>query len=97
MLRLLGAERQVIPAQAKLDRVAERGAADDFHLGAVAEAHLQQAAAKLTIPPDRDDGTAAADPERVQCTGLDRAAVIATGKVTGFLHGSAPLHLYLHP
>jgi len=49
--RLFGAEGQVISAQAELDGVTERGAADDFDSSAVAEAHLKESPAQFGIAP----------------------------------------------
>jgi hypothetical protein len=69
--RLLASQRKVIAAQTELDRIAQRRPADDFDLRAVAEAHLQQPAAKVGVATDVDDLAAATDAELAQGAGGD--------------------------
>jgi hypothetical protein len=83
---LIGTEGKMVAAEAELDRVTERGAADDFDLGAVAETHFEKPAAELSVATDGDDGSLAADADLVQGAGLDRPAVIAPREVTRLLH-----------
>jgi hypothetical protein len=83
---LLFAEGERVAAEAVLDRVAERGAADDFDGGAVAEAHLEEAAADVGVATDGDDAPTAADAEVVEAAGVDRTGMIARRKVAGLLH-----------
>src|SRR6185369_2818138 len=49
VLRLLIAQAQQVPAQAKFDGVAERRSSYQLHAGTVAESHLQEPAAHLAI------------------------------------------------
>lgn len=77
-LRLLVAEGKEIAAEAELDRIAERSAANDFDGRAVAEAHLEEPAAQFGVAPDRDDASAATYAQTVQRAGLRRTAVITT-------------------
>ena len=59
--RLLQTQRQVIAAQAELDRIAERGSTHHLDARAVTEAHLQQPTAHVGVAVDGDDAAAAAD------------------------------------
>jgi glycine cleavage system aminomethyltransferase T len=83
---LIGPKGEGIAAEAVLDRVAQRGAADDFNGGAVAEAHLEEAATDVGVAADGDDAPAAADAQVVEATGVDRTGMVARGKVAGLLH-----------
>src|SRR5262245_49367163 len=65
-LRLRIPQRETVSTQAELDWIAERSAAEDFHLGAVAEAHLEKPAAEIDVSPDGNDAPPAADAEAVQ-------------------------------
>jgi hypothetical protein len=66
MPRLFFPKGQMVPAQAELDRIAQRGAADNFYMSAVAEAHLQQPAPKLDIAANGQNAAAAADAKLVE-------------------------------
>ena len=84
--RLLISQRQVISAQSELDRIAQRRAADDFYMRAVAEAHLQQPATNVAVAADGNDKPAAADAQLVEGASLRGPAVITARKVTCLLH-----------
>ena len=70
MPRLFFPQGQMIPTQTKFNRITQRRSADDFHMRAIAEAHLQQPAAKLDIPADSENAASAADAELIQATGF---------------------------
>ncbi|HMB94643.1 MAG TPA: hypothetical protein VKK61_01255 [Tepidisphaeraceae bacterium] len=78
-LGLLIAKRETIATQAELDRIAHRGAADDFDVGAVAETHFEQSTAQILIAVDENDRTAAADPKAIEAARFRRTTMIATG------------------
>jgi D-arabinose 5-phosphate isomerase GutQ len=83
----------MIAAKTKLDRVAKRGAADDFNLNAVAESHFEQAATKVVIAADGDHASLAADAQLVQAAGIGRSAMIAGVLAASLFHGKAPITL----
>ena len=83
---LIRTEGERIATEAVLDRVAERGAVNDFDGGAVAEAHFEEAVADVGVAADGDDAPAAADAEVVKTTGVDRTGMVARRKVAGLLH-----------
>jgi hypothetical protein len=85
---LFVAERQVVAAQTKLNRISERGAADDFNFGAVAEPHLKKAAAKLGIASDGGDAALTANAHLIEAARFEGSRMIAGRKVTGFFHKS---------
>jgi hypothetical protein len=65
VLCLLLAEAQVIASQAEFDRIAQGSPADDFDLGPIAKAHLEQAATQVGIAPDGKHAAATPDPQLV--------------------------------
>jgi hypothetical protein len=77
-LRLFIAEGQEVSTQAELDWITEGCAANDLDGRTVAEAHLEQSAAKLGIAANGDNASAAADAQTVQRASLRRTAVITT-------------------
>jgi hypothetical protein len=83
---LIGTKRERVAAEAVFDGVAERGAADDFDGGAIAETHLEESATDVGVATDGDDASAAADAEVVEATGVDRTGMVARRKVAGLLH-----------
>jgi len=56
----------MIPAQAELNRIAQRRSADDFYVSAVAKAHFQQTPAKLDVAADGKNAASAADAKLVE-------------------------------
>jgi hypothetical protein len=58
-------EAQVVASQTKFDRVAHRGAANDFHTGAIAEAHLEEPAAKIGVASNGENAAPAPDAELI--------------------------------
>ncbi len=86
MPRLLIPERQVIPAQTKFNRIAQRCPADDLNTGAVAEAHLKESTAQFRVAANAYDAPFAADAQLIQRARLRRAVVIANTHVTGLVH-----------
>ena len=83
---LFVAEAQVVAAEAEFDRVTQGGSADDLDVGAVAEAHFQQASAEVGIAAHRKDAAAATHSKLVEPAGIGGAAVITGGKATCLLH-----------
>jgi hypothetical protein len=86
MLGLLGAEGEMVAAETELDGVAQWRPADDFHLRAVAEPHLQKPAAQLRFTADGDDESLAADPKLIEAARFEASRMIAGGKPAGFFH-----------
>src|SRR4051794_5784409 len=85
-LRLLVAEGEVVAAEFEFNRVAERGAADDFDADAVAEAHLEEPAAEFGVAADGHHLAAAADAELVQRARLGSRAAVTRDDPTCLLH-----------
>ena len=56
---------QVIASKPKFDRVAHGGSSDDFHARAVAEAHLEKAAAEVAISSNSENAAAAPNAELI--------------------------------
>lgn len=83
---LLIAEGKVIPADFEFDRIAHGRPANDFHLGAIAEAHFKQSSADFGVAAHGKHMPAAPDAELVQAAGVGRTAMIARRKSTSFLH-----------
>jgi hypothetical protein len=83
---LVRTQGERIPAEAVLDRVAERCAANDFDGRAVAEPHLEETTADVRVTADGNDAPATADAEVVQTTSVDRTGMVARRKVAGLLH-----------
>jgi hypothetical protein len=83
---LIGTEGQVVAAEAELDRVTQRSAANDFHLGPVAESHFQQPTANFGIAAHGKNGPLTANAELVEGAGFRRLTVIASRKFATFLH-----------
>jgi hypothetical protein len=84
--RLIGAKRQVIPAQAEFDWVAQRSPANDFHVGPVAETHFQQPTTHVSIASHGKNSSLATNAQLVEPARFRRLAVITGGKFTTFLH-----------
>src|SRR5439155_17694947 len=70
--RLFAAEREVVAAQAELDRISKGGPTDDLHRRTVHEAHLQQPAAQVGITTNVDDLAAAANAQLAQGASANR-------------------------
>lgn len=62
----------MISAHEKLDRIAQRGAADGLDADAGAESHFQQATAKLGVAADFGDLAAMSDVQFAQQAGAAR-------------------------
>jgi hypothetical protein len=75
-----------ITAKAKLDRITQRRAADDFNTRAIAKAHLQKPPPKLRIAPNRNHAPAATDAELIQPARFRWPGMVTTRKVTSLLH-----------
>jgi hypothetical protein len=88
--RLLVAKGQAVSAEPKLGRIAQWGTAEDFNLGAVAEAHFQQPATDIHIAANRDDPSPAPYPKTVQSACLHGTTVIAASQITCLLHCRLP-------
>jgi hypothetical protein len=76
----------MVAAEAELDWVSQRGAANDLDLRAVAESHFQQPAAKVVIAINGNHAAFAADAQLVQMAGIGSSAVIAGVVTAGLLH-----------
>jgi hypothetical protein len=87
MHRLIGPQGKVISTKAKFDRIAQGGPTNHFHIGTVAESHLQKPTANLRIPTNGEDRPLAADSELVQSARLGRLAVVTSRKFATLLHG----------
>ena len=67
LLRILQAERQLVSAQADLDRIAERRSLAQHDGGARRNAHIQQAAAQRALSVDGRYAAALANFQFIQC------------------------------
>jgi len=86
VLRLLVAQGKVIAAEAELDRVAEGRPADDLDGRAVAESHLEQAAADFGVAADGENHPLAANSKLVETARLGRPTVVTGCKPACLLH-----------
>jgi hypothetical protein len=84
--RLFIPQRNTVSADAKLDRIAQRRAAQNLDSGPIAKAHLKQAAAGLVIPADGNDMSMATHAQLVQTAGSRRTDVRASREITCLLH-----------
>src|SRR5258708_6594290 len=84
--RLFFPEAQVVAAEAEFDGIAQRGPADDFDFGAVAEAHLEQSPAEVGIAAHGKDAPPASDAQLIQAARLGGFTMIAGRKSTCLLH-----------
>lgn len=83
----------MVTAQAKFDRIAQRCPPNDFDIHTIAETHLQKSSPQRLIAVDSDDRAMASNAKFVQRAGVKRTAMIATGKIAGFLHQTAPVQV----
>ena len=81
----------MITAKPKFDRVAQRCPSYDFYINPIAKTHLKQPTLNLAIPTNGYNRSMAADSELVHGARLNWPAVVATGKIAGFLHISLRL------
>jgi hypothetical protein len=86
-------KRQMISTEAKLDRIAQRSAANHLNLRAVAKPHLQQPPAKFRFTPHRNDEPATANPQLVQGAQTNFPRMIARAQTAGFFHGDRSCYL----
>ena len=96
MPSLLFAKGQVVAAEAEFDGITHRSPADDFHLGAVAEAHFEEATTNVRVAANGEYMPLAADAQLVQAAGFRGAAMVAGGEFTSFLHDGCSVNRTEH-
>ena len=83
----------MVTAQAKFDWITQGRTANHFDVDPVAEPHLQQPPPQRLIAIDSDDSAMATNAKFMKRASIERTAMITSGKITGFLHQTAPIHV----
>ena len=83
----------MVTAQAKFDGITQRRTANHFNVDPVAEPHLQQPPPQRLIAIDTHDRAMATNAKLMKRASVERTAMVTSGKITGFLHQTAPIHV----
>ena len=86
MAGLFRAQGQVIAAQAELNWIPQRRAANDLNPGTVAEPHFQQSSPYVGVAAHSKHASLASNAQGVECADVRRAAMGARRESASFLH-----------